>query len=96
MQESSLLQAILARVLIAFATCLCPLAIGSAAVAEDASAYVGNQACAGCHASIYQSYGRTAMARASGPARENVIPADFVHANSGVHYRVYSEPAMSG
>ena len=32
------------------------------------------------------------MARASGPARENVIPADFVHSKSGVHYRVYSEP----
>jgi hypothetical protein len=28
------------------------------------------------------------MARASGPANENVIPADFVHSNSGVHYRV--------
>ncbi len=31
------------------------------------------------------------MARASGPAIENVIPADFVHSNSGVHYRIYSE-----
>ena len=92
MQQSFLLQAIRARVLIAAATCLCALAIESAAVAEDVSAYVGNQACAGCHASIYQSYGRTAMARASGPARENVIPADFVHANSGVHYRVYTQP----
>ena len=92
MQQSVLLQAILARVLIIAATCMSPLAIESAAVAEDVSASVGNQACAACHASIYQSYGRTAMARASGPARENVIPADFVHPDSGVHYRVYSEP----
>ena len=60
-----------------------PFAIGSAAVAEDVSASVGNEACAACHASIYQSYGRTAMARASGPARENVIPADFVHPIQG-------------
>ena len=59
--------------------------------AADASAYVGNQACAGCHAAIFQSYERTPMAHASGPAIENVIPADFVHAPSGVHYRVFSE-----
>jgi tetratricopeptide (TPR) repeat protein len=31
------------------------------------------------------------MARASGPAIENVKPADFVHARSGVHYHIYSE-----
>lgn len=31
------------------------------------------------------------MARASGPAIENVKPADFVHAKSGVHYHIYSE-----
>lgn len=31
------------------------------------------------------------MARASGPAVDNVIPADFVHAKSGVHYRIYSQ-----
>ncbi|HEX3353537.1 MAG TPA: multiheme c-type cytochrome [Terriglobales bacterium] len=58
---------------------------------SGASDYVGNEACAGCHASIYQSYKSTPMARASGPAIENLIPADFVHEKSGVHYRVYSE-----
>jgi tetratricopeptide (TPR) repeat protein len=57
----------------------------------DPTGYVGNEACAGCHASIYQSYQRTPMARASGLAIENVIPADFVHSNSGVHYRIDSE-----
>jgi predicted CXXCH cytochrome family protein len=31
------------------------------------------------------------MARASGPAREGLLQGDFVHAPSGVHYRVYEE-----
>lgn len=31
------------------------------------------------------------MAHASGPASENLKPADFVHAKSGVHYRIYTE-----
>ena len=31
------------------------------------------------------------MANASGPAIDGVIPADFRHAASGVHYRVYEE-----
>lgn len=31
------------------------------------------------------------MAHASGPAIENLKPADFVHAKSGVHYRIYIE-----
>jgi tetratricopeptide (TPR) repeat protein len=31
------------------------------------------------------------MAHASGPATENLKPADFVHARSGVHYRIYGE-----
>ena len=31
------------------------------------------------------------MAHASGPAETNFIPADFVHANTGVHYRIYAE-----
>ena len=61
------------------------------AVSEDVPGYVGNEACAGCHAVIYQSYARTSMARASGPAIQNVVPADFFHRSSDVHYRVYSE-----
>ena len=31
------------------------------------------------------------MAHASGPATENLKSADFVHARSGVHYRIYGE-----
>src|ERR1017187_6642911 len=59
--------------------------------APSPSPYVGNQACARCHASIYDSYMRTPMAHASGPAIENLKPADFVHAKSGVHYKIYTE-----
>jgi hypothetical protein len=63
----------------------------ASAIPEDATGYVGNEVCASCHAAIYQSYTRTPMARASGPAIENVVPADFFHSSSGVHYRVYSD-----
>jgi cytochrome c554/c'-like protein/tetratricopeptide repeat protein len=53
--------------------------------------YVGNEPCARCHSSIYQSYQRTAMAHASGPAIETLPPAEFAHKPSGVHYRIYTE-----
>jgi Flp pilus assembly protein TadD len=53
--------------------------------------YVGNEACKSCHAEIYRSYSLTAMARASGPAIEQILPGEFQHAPSGVHYRVYIE-----
>jgi hypothetical protein len=53
--------------------------------------YVGNELCAQCHSSIYESYQRTAMARASGPAIEALSPAEFAHRPSGVHYRIYTE-----
>jgi Flp pilus assembly protein TadD len=53
--------------------------------------YVGNEVCAGCHAEICKSYEKTAMARASGQAAEELIPGDFRHGASGVHFRVYME-----
>jgi hypothetical protein len=59
--------------------------------AQRKAAYVGNEACAKCHAPIYQSYQKTAMARASGPALDALTPADFTHKASGVHYRIYRE-----
>jgi tetratricopeptide (TPR) repeat protein len=59
------------------------------AASPDSNGYVGDQACAGCHSSIYESYVRTSMAKASGLAMDNLIPADFVHKKSGVHYRIY-------
>jgi len=53
-----------------------------------ANGYAGNQACADCHSSIYNAYAKTSMAQASGPAIDNLSPADFVHQKSGVHYRI--------
>jgi tetratricopeptide (TPR) repeat protein len=53
--------------------------------------YVGNQTCARCHSAIYESYQRTAMAHASGPAIDVLRPAEFTHKESGVHYRIYAE-----
>jgi hypothetical protein len=55
------------------------------------NAYIGNEACARCHPAIYESYQRTSMAHASGPALGSLIPADFTHKESGVHYRIYAE-----
>ena len=50
-----------------------------------------NIACASCHRAIYESYRTTPMANASGWASDGVIPADFQHEPSGVHYRIYAE-----
>ncbi|MFZ0631956.1 MAG: tetratricopeptide repeat protein [Acidobacteriaceae bacterium] len=44
--------------------------------------------CASCHSQIYESWKRTPMANASGPAAQGFIAADFIHAPSGVHYRM--------
>jgi predicted CXXCH cytochrome family protein len=66
-----------------------PKAVPAAAPAADA--YVGNEACANCHATIYKSYLRSAMAHASGPAGENLIAGEFTHKRSGMHYAIYSE-----
>ena len=57
----------------------------------DRSGYVGNEACARCHAAIYESYQKTAMAHASGPAIDALTPAEFTHKESGIHYRIYAE-----
>ncbi|HEX3119519.1 MAG TPA: multiheme c-type cytochrome, partial [Candidatus Acidoferrum sp.] len=51
----------------------------------------GTEACAQCHSAIAVSYSQTAMAHASGQAIDQLIPADFTHSASGVHYRVYAE-----
>src|ERR1700730_14167423 len=87
----ALIQAILASVLLLLSAEPANPAPGSHVTNLDGTGYVGNGACARCHSSIYHSYTSTAMARASGPARENLIPADFFHLKSGVHYRIYSE-----
>jgi Flp pilus assembly protein TadD len=61
------------------------------AASANSNGYVGNQACAGCHSSVFNSYAKTSMAHASGPATENLIPADFGHKKSGVHFRIYAD-----
>jgi predicted CXXCH cytochrome family protein len=58
---------------------------------SGSDAYIGSEPCAKCHAAIYESYSRTAMANASGPASQGVIAGDFEHPSSGVHYRVSAE-----
>ena len=63
----------------------------AASVKPDANGYVGNEACAKCHASIFDSYQRTPMAHASGPATDNLIAGDFLHKKSGVNYRIYTQ-----
>jgi predicted CXXCH cytochrome family protein len=45
--------------------------------------------CAKCHQQIYDSYERTPMARASGAAADGLIPGDFTHTASGIHYRLF-------
>jgi hypothetical protein len=57
----------------------------------DSASHIGNEACAKCHARIYESYMRTAMAHSSGPADENLIAGEFTHKPSGVHYAVYRD-----
>ncbi|MGA9511292.1 MAG: tetratricopeptide repeat protein [Candidatus Sulfotelmatobacter sp.] len=59
--------------------------------AVDRSGYIGNEACARCHAAIYESYEKTAMAHASGPAIDALTPAEFTHKESGIRYRIYGE-----
>ena len=61
------------------------------AAPQQAPAVPGNDACAGCHAEIYQSYSNTVMARASGPAADGLIAGRFDDGISDVHYRVYRE-----
>ena len=66
-------------------------ATGPFAPKAPSDGYVGNEVCARCHSSIYESYKQTAMARASGPAEQNLITGDFTHKKSAVHYRIYTE-----
>jgi tetratricopeptide (TPR) repeat protein len=71
-----------------------PLSVSASAHQPSETAnpgYIGNAACARCHAAIAASYASTSMARASGPAIDGLKPADFIHKKSGVHYRIYSQ-----
>jgi len=59
------------------------------APANNASSEPGSEACSSCHSEIYKSYEKTAMARASGAARDGLIAGEFDDRISGVHYRVF-------
>ena len=50
--------------------------------------FVGNQACSGCHAEIYRSYGVTPMAMSSGRNLHPLTPGSFRHAASQVRYDI--------
>jgi predicted CXXCH cytochrome family protein len=50
-----------------------------------------NAACAPCHQEISDAYSRTPMSNASGAAADRLMPADFRHAPSGVHYKVFKQ-----
>lgn len=56
--------------------------------AEDSTRPNPDAVCASCHGEITTNYGETPMAHASGPAADGLIPADFRHQSSGVHYTV--------
>jgi predicted CXXCH cytochrome family protein len=68
-----------------------PLAKPAVSQTPTEKSYVGSEACKTCHEAIYKTYSQTAMARASGPATQDLIPGDFQHAASDVHYRIYAE-----
>src|SRR6266850_5023045 len=55
------------------------------------NAYSGDKACEQCHSAIYESYRKTAMARASGPVQGNLIPGEFIHKPSHLHCKVSEE-----
>ncbi len=74
------------------------IGFGLAQAASDSSAGVtsvreADAVCAKCHEKIFQSYLRTRMANASGPAIEGVETGAFTHPSSGVQYRISSEDA---
>jgi tetratricopeptide (TPR) repeat protein len=50
--------------------------------------YVGNGACAECHAEILRSYNATPMAQSSGRVDRNLPAGSFRHVESGVEYRM--------
>jgi predicted CXXCH cytochrome family protein len=81
--------------LIAAIFCLLVLAISRPSKNDDrartAQPSDPNAACARCHKEIFDHYRNTPMANASGTAADGFIPADFRHAVSGVHYRIFEQ-----
>jgi hypothetical protein len=65
------------------------VAVPAAVAANESSTANPDAACAGCHREIYDSYQKTPMAQASGAATDGLLPGEFTHAASGVHYRLF-------
>jgi tetratricopeptide (TPR) repeat protein len=65
------------------------VAVPAAVAANESSTANPDAACAGCHREIYDSYQRTPMAQASGAATDGLLPGEFTHVASGVHYRLF-------
>lgn len=51
----------------------------------------GDEACSSCHREIANRYRDTAMAKASGLAKDGLTTGEFDDKESGVHYRVYEQ-----
>jgi predicted CXXCH cytochrome family protein len=64
-------------------------AVCAAMAASPFSIENGDRVCAKCHQAIYDSYQATPMAQASGAAADGLLPGEFTHAASGVHYRLF-------
>ncbi len=57
--------------------------------------FVGNQACAPCHAEIVKAYNATPMAMSSGRDLSPLTPGTFRHSPSGVRYDIDSSGQVS-
>src|ERR1700761_9123094 len=58
---------------------------------EPPASYIGNKACAGCHADIYRRYTATPMATSSGRELPALTAGSFVHSASQVRYEIHSD-----
>lgn len=72
-----------------FLSILCQIAAAAGMKPDEGlSLYLGNEACAACHESIFRSYSRTPMARTSGPIAYNLVEGSFTHEPSAISYRI--------
>jgi hypothetical protein len=70
--------------LVLFALAVSPTLCAGASPPENP-----DKPCARCHQTIYESYQKTPMAQASGAATDGLLPGEFTHPASGVHYRLF-------
>ena len=71
--------------------CVCLIGFFCASLGRLPAQTNPNAACASCHRAIYDRYQRTPMANGSGRAIDGLTSADFTHAASGIHYRIYED-----